>query len=383
MSERVLLKGIAWDHPRGSEPLRATSIAFAKKNLNVSIEWDFRTLKEFGDLPINDLITQYDLITIDHPFMGEVDEKKLLIPLEDFIPASDLITLECQSVGPSFESYRYKSHLYALPIDASALVSAYRDDLITNLNIQPPFERNSLFEFYKKIPNDFKVAMPLCPTDLWCIFLTICVQDAGRNFIENKQFDGSIGVGALDELKKHLNSVHPKSLNWNPIQILDYMGTNDDIIYCPFLFGYTNYSRGGFKKNLVTFGNSPINPKNSVSTVLGGVGVSISSRCKFPEWAAKFINCLTKSKVQESIYTENGGQPGNVKAWQNKANNKLCNNYFKNTYSSMKSAYVRPRHSGWNRFQEKGAKLLHECLVKDLPSHESIKNLNQLYQTIV
>lgn len=45
----ITLKGIAWDHPRGYEPLRATSEVFSKKRPEVSIQWDIRSLKEFGD----------------------------------------------------------------------------------------------------------------------------------------------------------------------------------------------------------------------------------------------------------------------------------------------------------------------------------------------
>ena len=53
MSQTITLKGIAWDHPRGHEPLQATSNAFAELYQGVSIKWNIRSLKEFGDMQKN------------------------------------------------------------------------------------------------------------------------------------------------------------------------------------------------------------------------------------------------------------------------------------------------------------------------------------------
>ena len=53
--DMIELKGMAWDHPRGYEPLIAASNEFRKSNPNVSIKWDVRSLKEFGDMPIEDI----------------------------------------------------------------------------------------------------------------------------------------------------------------------------------------------------------------------------------------------------------------------------------------------------------------------------------------
>lgn len=383
MSQTITLKGIAWDHPRGYEPLRATSKAFAELYQGVSIKWNIRSLREFGDMPIESLIETYDLITIDHPYMGQADANKLLLPLEDKLTKSQIDNLKRQSVGPSFESYRYYDHLYALPIDAAALFAASRNDLILSLNLELPLMRSALFDFYKKIPDGFKVACPLCPTDLWCTFLTLCAQDGGRNFIKNFKLNETVGIEVLNELIEHLNYLHSESLNWNPIQILNHMATNDEIIYSPYLFGYTNYSREGFAKKNINFSNSPTNLKNNISTILGGVGLAVSAKSKHADLAIAYAGYVAKGETQEGIYTENGGQPGNLLAWQSAVNNGLCNNFFNNTLKTMEMAYVRPQHPGWNKFQEKGAAMLHRGLVKNISSTSLMKGLNQLYRSIV
>ena len=138
MLKTITLNGIAWDHPRGYEPLKATSAAFSKIHPEVNIEWDIRSLKEFGDMPIEDLIESYDLITIDHPYMGQANANNLLLPLDNLIPSYSLEKLKEESVGPSYQSYNYNGNLYALAVDAAALVSAYREDLILKLGLNIP-----------------------------------------------------------------------------------------------------------------------------------------------------------------------------------------------------------------------------------------------------
>lgn len=333
-------------------------------------------------MPIEDLIGSYDIITIDHPYMGQAHFDQLLLPLEQYIPKRRIVDLLGQSVGPSFRSYAYEGHQYALPVDAAALVAAYRKDLVHDLKLEIPKTREELFNFYTRVPDGHKVAWPLCPTDLWCTFLTLCAQDGGREVVRDRSIDKKVGVRVLDELKRHMEFLHPGSINWNPIQVLDRMGEDDEIIYAPFLFGYTNYARTGYAKNRVDFVNSPINPSTDVSTLLGGVGLSISVYCQHCDLAAAYIDYVAGAEIQEGIYTQNGGQPANLIAWQSKANNLLCNHFFNNTLSTLENAYVRPRHRGWNIFQEKGSDILHKGFRNATSSEEMIRNLNQFYKSI-
>ncbi|MEO1009924.1 MAG: extracellular solute-binding protein [Bacteroidota bacterium] len=378
----IVLKGIAWDHPRGYEPLRATSTEFTRDYPEVQVQWHIRSLKEFGDMPVEDLIHTYDLLTIDHPYMGQAHKNKLLVPLETHLPEQDLEELENQSVGPSYRSYQYQGHQYALPIDAAALVAASSEDIILKQGLSVPPTREALLDFYKKLPKGLSVAWPLCPTDLWCSFLTLCAQDAGRHFIQKDAIDVKTGTAVLDELKLHLGYLHQESLHWNPIQVLDQMSKEEDIAYAPFLFGYTNYSREGYAKGLIRFGNSPMNPETDVSTILGGVGLAVSSKSEHISLAVSYVHFVASAKTQKGTYTKNGGQPGNLVAWECARNNVLCGNFFDETRITMEQAYVRPRHAGWNKFQEQGAELLHQGLVKDISSAKTMKALNQLYRSI-
>ena len=47
-----VLKGIAWDHPRGFNPMLATAKEFSNKFSEVDIVWDKRPLQAFADLSL-------------------------------------------------------------------------------------------------------------------------------------------------------------------------------------------------------------------------------------------------------------------------------------------------------------------------------------------
>jgi multiple sugar transport system substrate-binding protein len=379
----IELKGITWNHPRGYKPLRAVSDEFSMQYPDIKINWKVRSLKEFGDMPIEDLIEHYDIITIDHPYMGQAHANSLLIPLQDKLEKKFLEEQIKHSVGPSFQSYFYKDQLYALPVDAAAQVACYRKDLSKSANFKVPETKKELREIYLNISSQYSVAWPLCPTDLWCSFLTLCAQDGGRNFINNDSLDENIGIQVLEEIKFYLQFLHPDSLYMNPIQVLDRMSNENEILYAPYLFGYTNYARDGYAKFLVDFCNSPVNPSHNVSTLLGGVGLAVSSPSKFVDESIQFIKYACRNSTQIDTYTKNDGQPANLAAWQNDTNNILCHNFFKNTLKTMEDAFVRPQHPGWNEFQEHGADILHLGFIKKNNSKKMIKELNQLYKSIV
>ncbi|RED47455.1 ABC transporter substrate-binding protein [Seonamhaeicola aphaedonensis] len=378
----IELKGIAWDHPRGYEPLIATSKAFQKNNPNVNITWKVRSLKEFGDTPIEDLIENFDLITIDHPYMGQAHKNGLLLKLEDYIKTEELNALKQQALGKCFDIYNYENHLYATPIDAAALVASYRKDIIDSLELSLPKNQEELKAFYKKLPSGFSVAWALCPTDIWCTFLTLCVQNYGPAFIQNKEINSKVGISVLDDIKFHVEQSHPQSLNWNPIQILDKMGNEDGIIYSPYLFGYTNYSRQNYTKILVYFINSPTGQQKNIATIMGGVGLAVSALTKHPEMASNYVSYVASAEVQEGVFTKNGGQPASKNAWESKDNNTLCHNFFKDTKWTIENAYIRPQHPGWNAFQEQGADIVHEGILKDTNSEVIMNRLNDCYKSV-
>jgi len=161
------------------------------------------------------------------------------------------------------------------------------------------------------------------------------------------------------------------------------MSSDEHLVYAPYLFGYTNYARQGYAQYRLDFSNSPTDLASDVSTIMGGVGLAVSANSKTPKEAARFVEFVASADIQTGLFTESGGQPGNLIAWQDEHNNDVCGQFFNDTLKTMTTAYVRPNHPGWNHFQEQGAELIHQGVIADTASNIIINELNQLYKTIV
>lgn len=356
---KIRLKGITWNHPRGYSPLIASSELF-KSTTQIEVVWDKRPLKNFGDKSLYELTNQYDLLIIDHPYIGIAAQTGYLFALDDLIEASTLYELKNQSVGPSYDSYCYMNKQWALPVDSAAQCAVSRPDL---LNEKIPGNWDEVFQLSDKIKyNSKKLGMALCPADSLCTFLSLTAQlgspikDGQHQFI-----DEDVCITALDIMRRMRDNFHEQSLKWDPIQLLDHMSTYDDIIYAPLVFSYTNYSRKGFKSRHLRFYNAP----GVEYALLGGAGIAISSNTKYPNECAKFVTWITSSTIQKSVYVKENGQPGNIEAWKDKNANLITNNFFKNTIKTMELAYVRPRNPSWPTFQEFLGNTIHQNLAEN------------------
>jgi multiple sugar transport system substrate-binding protein len=146
MAPTVELKGITWDHTRGYLPMVATAQRYWEQH-GVKITWHKRSLQEFGNFPLQRLVDKYDLLIIDHPFVGYAENHTVLLPLDTCIPADYLQDQEVKSVGASFSSYRYGGHQWALATDAATPVASYRPDLLARHNLNLPETWEDLLEF--------------------------------------------------------------------------------------------------------------------------------------------------------------------------------------------------------------------------------------------
>ena len=82
MSEPITLRGITWNHPRGLDPLLAANTVYPNVAPGVSVEWTTRSLSGFGEDPLIELAASYDLLVIDHPFVGDAAASTAFHPLD-------------------------------------------------------------------------------------------------------------------------------------------------------------------------------------------------------------------------------------------------------------------------------------------------------------
>jgi len=370
----IKLKGITWDHARGYDPLIASSELYFKEK-GIQVDWQKRSLTNFGDQSLEALSKQFDLIIMDHPHVGVAEASNCLLPLNDLVPANILNELKISSAGPSFESYHYHEKQWALPIDAAMQCASYRADLMVNDSLPNTWEE--VFALAKTLASKkLYIGMALCPTDCLCSFLSLTAQ-FGSPIRENNELlvEPSIGLKALTMLRTMCDVFHPKALDWNPIALYDYMAEQNDIAYSPLAFCYTNYSRAGFRKNILKYHTAPeIN-----NAVLGGAGIAITSSCSNVQEAAHYAAWISSDVVQSTIYVNAQGQPGNKMAWENKQANVITNNFFSNTMPSLTNAYLRPRYQGWPKFQTFIGETIHAYLLHDTAPELVLEKLQAAY----
>ncbi|WP_066458412.1 hypothetical protein [Anaerotruncus rubiinfantis] len=376
----IELNGITWDHKRGFDPLIHVTKEFESLHPDIKITWKKRSLRDFGDYPVEKLAADYDLLLIDHPFTGEACRKQLYVDLETCISPEHFELVRKQEIGRSFSSYCYDGKQLAFPVDVAALVSASRDDLLEKLGIERPQNLSEVFRLRERLPSGMEILAPLCPTDIWCLFLSLCAADAGDAFLrEQDGIDPAVGGRQIENIRALAKICGGNPFAMNPVHVLDEMSCREDAVYCPFLFGYVNYSIPGNYPNIVRFYNSPLWESARYAPILGGVGIAISSQCTHTGSAARFVEYVTLPEVQKGIYFSGGGQPGQRDAWLSSEINQASNGFFQNTIETIEHAYLRPRVPNWNRFQETGSVALCDGISKNMKTDTILQKLNELY----
>ena len=189
------------------------------------------------------------------------------------------------------------------------------------------------------------------------------------------------GLEALENLKQLASILPPQSFKQNPIQTCEAMTQSDDFAYCPFTYGYSNYSRPGYARKLLEFGQLvSVAPGIIPSTMLGGTGLSISATCGHPELALEYVKFVANAKTQRGIYFESGGQPGHRTAWLDEMVNAESSNYFLNTLPVLDAAFVRPRYAGYLSFQDRAGEPLHAFLTEGGDESTLLDELNTHYR---
>lgn len=372
------LCGITWDHPRGYLPLEASSGSYEKEG-NVRVRWERRSLKDFGDMPVNLLAGKYDLLVLDHPHIAAAVHDGCLLKLDDLMQPGELEMFAAQSAGPSYASYHYAGHQWALPVDAACQVAAYRPDL---MEYRPPNVWDEVFSLAGEFSGKKKkmyIGTALCPTDCACIFLTLSAQykEAPEEHTQGKRKEGLIrsetGQRILAHMLRLKNVSHPECIYWNPIDLYEHMAVHDDIAYSPLGFGYVNYATGNGR---LRYAGIP----GGSGALLGGAGIAISSRCKNPGAAAAYIAWICRPEYQKTKYLTGGGQPAQLDAWTDSQADEYTGGFFSGTLATLQQAYMRPRMVRWPEFQEYLGKAIHDFLTREKGADVTMEEVNRVYK---
>lgn len=372
-----IIKGITWNHSRAFPPLIAVSQRFEELNPGVRIQWDRRTLDEFGHKPIDQLINEYDLVVIDHPWAEFCFENNLVIDQKKLLTASQWNDLEQNCIGASFSSYVFNNKLLAIPIDGATPVPSWRPDLIKQKGLQLPNTWDDLV-----LLSDKKhVIMPGFGADLFLNWLMILHALDAHPFENTDTIaEKEMTIEAMSMLKRLAEPMPKEIRHWNPINIAEIMTTENRFAYCPFAYSYNNYSRPSFTSTPLRYGNLIQVKGKALKSILGGTGISISSRCKETKLALDFSLYCASSEVQSNIYTFSGGQPVRKEAWNSNRLQDFTGGFLSDSYLSHQNAIIRPRYNGYVPLQEKAGVPLQQFIMGEITADQAWNTISTCYR---
>src|ERR1017187_2553501 len=168
---QMSLRGITWNHSRALPPLVATAQRFEEQHPGVRIQWEKRSLHDFGHADLMTLAHNFDLLVIDHPMVGDAEATGVLTDLLPLLSFDEIEDLKADSLGPSFSSYMYAGKLFAMPIDAAAPAASFRPDLLDRFGLEVPRDWNDVMALARLR----RAQMPAFSADLFLNFMGLCV----------------------------------------------------------------------------------------------------------------------------------------------------------------------------------------------------------------
>ena len=199
---------------------------------------------------------------------------------------------------------------------------------------------------------------------------------------EDSSAPDEVLAGGLEELGKLVALCDPACLSKNPIRTGEWMATADDprAAYCPFAYGYSNYSRPGYSKYPLKAGGLVAFNGRRLRSTLGGAGMAVSSKTKHPRACMDYAEFTASPDVQKGLYFQAGGQPGHRGAWVDDAVNGASAGFFSDTLQTLDESLVRGKFPGYMAFQDKATPLAHDCVARKSKPADAAREINRLYR---
>ena len=346
---RAALQGICWQHERCLAAVGAASAEWRRRT-GEEIRWDARPLTAFNDQPLGELVGDYDLLIVDHPFTGTAAATGALAALDALIDAGELRALAVASMGRCHESYAYGGHQWALAVDAACQVSAAREDLLAAHGVARPASWPATLALAAAHPG--AVALPLAPADALCSLLTLCALRG-----EPVEPGRGVSVGAVEALAALAARVDRGCFEEDAPTLLARAAASDEVLFVPLVFGYAVYAPA------LRFGPVPGQlGGDGLGPILGGAGIAVSGRSARPDRAAAFAAWMAGERCQRDVIAPAGGQPAHAAAWRDPTVDARAGGFYSATASTLERAWLRPREPWWPDFPAEAAVALAEDL---------------------
>ena len=358
MSTAPVLLGITWEHERGYGSITAAAERWTELT-GVEVRFEARSLQAFADASLTEITAGRDLVVLDHPHIPLAAEAGVLTALDGTGHDAELAELARRSVGGSHASYTHAGHQWALAHDAAAQVAAWRPDLLD----RPPRTWPEALE----LAEEGRVLWPAKPIDAFSSLLTLaCGAEDSPPFGPATFLDPEVARDVLATLHRLAAAVPTECLALNPIEVAERLVAGDRYAYAPLLFGYTNYSREGYRRHRLAYTDAPAGPRGLAGSLLGGAGIAVCAGSSAPAAAIDFAVWVAGAEAQRGVYFDGGGQPGHASAWEDDRLNALTLDFFRSTRATLEGAWTRPRVAGFVAFQDEVSPLVTACLRGDL-----------------
>jgi multiple sugar transport system substrate-binding protein len=375
----IRLRGITWSHRRAIDPLLATLSSFRSGHPDIDVDWSSRSLHGFEFAPIDELARSFDLVVLDHPFVGHIAATGCLEALDP------LFTDELRSsfVGPSLESYVYGGRTWAMPIDAACQVAAVRPDLLGALDRDVPRTWEAMFALGSDARRRGQwLAIGLKGVHGLMTLFTLCA-NLGRPCgvtTDEPLFDEEAARAALDGLRRLLSYCPPDVLDWNSIALHDQMVGRDDLVYCPAVYCYATYAEADMRRPLRFYDLPGLTMATASGSTIGGTGVGLSAWSRHADAARTYIRYLAQGGTQMS-FAEHHGQPARREVWSDPAIDARFGSTYSSTRYTTESAWIRPRYPGYLSLQYYGGELVERHLRGQISASFLLQELERLHRT--
>ena len=377
MSRPVRLSCLTWDHPRAVDGLFAMTERYHRMQDEVRLTWHRQSLRGFESTPVAANAERFDIIILDHPFMGDAAASGCLVDLNS-LPALSRIAGNGRFVGMSLQSYNYAGGQWALPLDAACQTAVYRPDQIAADEL--PRTMRQVLDLDPQIGIGLSMA---CPHSLMHV-LTLCGlmgDDVGGS--GDRLLDPCNAEEAIELLRQLIERAPAEASSWSSIGLLEVMATSDRVAYCPMVYCFNSYSRPQTgNRRLLKFADLPIMRPDvgCAGSVIGGAGLAISADSRSIGEAADFLRFLVEDEAQTDMAVM-GGQPAADAAWTSRRANAANNNFMLDCLATMRSAVIRPRHATYMTMQNEAGDMLQEQLYdRSIPARRLIDRIERLFE---
>jgi multiple sugar transport system substrate-binding protein len=175
-----------------------------------------------------------------------------------------------------------------------------------------------------------------------------------------------------------LASLSPASVrDQNPIGLLQHMTTHDDVMLCPLVYGYVNYTQVQHGVSLA-FHDAPKFDAGPPGSILGGTGIAVTKRCEIDASLIDHLLWLLSETAQSGFIPRHAGQPSHIDSWRDEAINAASGHFYLNTLATVQAASLRPRDDGFIARQAKASALLRDGLLAGVSAASLTDLLNDL-----